>query len=326
MSDSEQRVMFVFPGQGSQYPGMGSDLYRQYAAARRIYDEASEVLDYDMARLSFEDPDGELDLTRFTQPALLTHHMACLEVFRERVAAPINPVAAAGHSLGEYSALVVAGALSFAEGLRLVRHRGELMSEHGEGGMLALPLDVDAAQRLAEKHFCAVASLNLPQQTVVGGAGADLDGLAEEVSALYPRRPAVRLKTEGAFHTYFMVEAACRFRSVLDVSVMAVPRFPVLSNYSGGFHDPDVESIKARLFFQLFNPVDWMGCLRTAMGDAVSTVIEFGGGIGVGEGPGDKRPNLESIIKKAWRALDYSADYVPAINTVTIEAAMVDRA
>ena len=127
MLNNEQNTLYVFPGQGSQYPGMGGDLYTEYAVARQIYARASDVLGYDIAELCFEDPKEQLNLTRFTQPALLTHSIACLEVFRDLTGDRLKPFMAAGHSLGEYSALVAANALSFESALNLVQKRGELM-------------------------------------------------------------------------------------------------------------------------------------------------------------------------------------------------------
>lgn len=317
----EQRIMFVFPGQGSQYRGMGSDLYRDFAVARQVYDRANEVLGLDLRQLSFEDPAGEIGLTRNTQPALLTHEIACLRVFEELTGGRVRPALAAGHSLGEYSALVAAGALAFDDALRLVRRRGELMGEHGEGGMLALTLDVESAKPLADRHYCQVASLNLPDQTVVGGRDADLDALAADLAASLPRKRAIRLATEGAFHTYFMVTAARLFREDLDRTAFAAPALGVLSNYTGKAHDAEPDSIRTRLFFQLFNPVNWVGCLNTAVAAGVGTFVEFGGGLGTGEGPETKRPNLEGIVKKTVKAAGVEASHVPAINTETLRAA-----
>lgn len=318
---TDQRVMFVFPGQGSQYRGMGSDLYGEFATARQVYDQASDVLGFDMCRLSFEDPAGELGLTRNTQPALLVHQVACLRVFGELTGGRLKPALAAGHSLGEYSALVAAGALEFADALRLVRRRGELMGEHGEGGMLALTLDVDTARPLADRHYCQVASCNLPDQTVVGGRDADLDALAADLAERMPRKRAIRLATEGAFHTYFMVSAARLFREDLDRVVFAAPAVGVLSNYTGGLHDPEPASIRTRLFFQLFNPVNWVGCLNTALAGGITTFVEFGGGLGAEEGPAAKRPNLESIIRKTLKAGGVEAQHVAAINCGTLHTA-----
>ncbi|MCB1758435.1 MAG: ACP S-malonyltransferase [Gammaproteobacteria bacterium] len=323
MAESKKNILFIFPGQGSQYPGIGSDLYREFDSARRVYEEASDVLGYDMARLSFEDPEQQINLTRFTQPVLLTHHIACLNVYRELAAVPLQPSAAAGHSLGEYSALVTAGTLSFADALRLVARRGELMGTYGEGEMAALTVDLETARPLADKYLCGIAGLNLPDQTVVGGAGKDLDALAAEMAEVMPRKRAVRLKTEGAFHTYYMVEAARRFREDLDSVAMAEPQIKVLSNYTGGFHDSEPASIKSRLFFQLFHPVNWVGCLQSAIDDGINLFVEFGGGIGEGEGPEEKRPNLEGIIKKFTRREQPKPEYIPAINCATIRAAAV---
>lgn len=318
---SEQRIMFVFPGQGSQYRGMGSDLYRDFAVARQVYTLANEVLGFDLRQLSFEDPAGEIGLTRNTQPALLAHEIACLRVFEELTGGRVRPALAAGHSLGEYSALVAAGALAFDDALRLVRRRGELMGEHGEGGMLALTLDAAGARPLADRHYCQVASLNLPDQTVVGGRDADLDALAADLTASQPRKRAIRLATEGAFHTYFMVTAARLFREDLDRTAFAAPALGVLSNYTGEAHDAEPASIRTRLFFQLFNPVNWVGCLNTAVAAGVTTFVEFGGGLGTGEGPETKRPNLEGIVKKTVRAAGVEASHVAAINTETLRAA-----
>ncbi|MES9955447.1 MAG: ACP S-malonyltransferase [Sedimenticola sp.] len=320
MSDTDQRVIYIFPGQGSQYPGIGSDLCAEFESARRIYEQASDVLGYDMARLSHEDPDDQINLTRFTQPVLLTHHIACLTVYRELAETPLQPVAAAGHSLGEYSALVAAESLSFEDALRLVSKRGELMGTHGEGEMTALTVDLETARPLADKHFCGIAGLNLADQTVVGGASADLDALATEMAEVHPKKRAVRLKTEGAFHTYYMVTAARHFRDELDRVEINAPKLNVLSNYTGGFHQEDAESIKSRLFFQLFHPVNWVGCLQTALDDGINLFVEFGGGIGSGEGPAEKRPNLEGIIKKFTRRTKPKPEYLPAINLASIRA------
>lgn len=315
-----QRIMFIFPGQGSQYQGIGSDIHQHYACAKAIYQRASEVVGYDIAELSFQGPDDKITLTRYTQPILLTHHIACLEVFKELSGGAVQASACAGHSLGEYSALVAADALRFEDALRLVQKRGELMGEHGSGEMLALPLALDEAQSLAEKHFCAVAGCNLKDQTVVGGLADDLDSLSSEVSELYPRKRPVRLKTEGAFHTYYMVKAAQQFRAELDQVDFQLGDTQVLSNYTGTFHAKDAASIRTRLFFQLFHPVLWLNCLQTAFTDGVDQVIEFGGGIGKGTSPAEKRANLESIIKKSQRGTDFNVAYLAAINVDSISA------
>jgi [acyl-carrier-protein] S-malonyltransferase len=314
------KILYVFPGQGSQYRGMGSDLVEAFPVARDLYARASAVVGYDMTELSFRDPRDELNKTRFTQPALLTHEIACLEAFRSLVGDRVRPVLGAGHSLGEYTALVHAGALTFEAALNLVQRRGALMSEFGRGGMLATTLELPVAAALADKHFCGIGGCNLPDQTVVAGESADLDALAAELATLYPNKRGVRLNTEGAFHTYLMVNAAQEFRKVLEQTEFSPLTVDTLSNYTGKLHESASNAIRSRLFFQLFNPVKWVSCMYAAIDAGVDAVIEFGGGIGKGEGPDGKRPNLETIVKKSLKWREHQAQYLPAINAATIRA------
>ena len=318
---NERKVLLVFPGQGSQYRGMGSDICQEYAVARKIYARASDVLDYDVAELSFNDPEEQLNQTRYTQAALLTHSIACLEVFRDLTDDRLKPAMAAGHSLGEYSALVAAKALSFESALKLVQKRGELMGAHGEGEMSAFSLDIDTIRPIAERYHCAVAGCNLPQQTVVGGRSEDLALVEKAVEESGARRRPVRLKTEGAFHTYYMVKAAQYYRPVLDAAEFSPSEVRVLSNFTGGYHESDPVDTKARLFFQLFHPVLWHSNLQTAFGDGIKMIIEFGGGIGTASEPDGKRPNLESMIKKTLRTSDHDAQYLSAINVPSLKQA-----
>jgi [acyl-carrier-protein] S-malonyltransferase len=318
---ADRKVAFIFPGQGSQYRGMGSDIVEAFPVAGEVFDESSDVLGMDMRRLCFEDPNEEIGLTRFTQPALVTHEIACLRAFAELTGGAVEPSLVGGHSLGEYSALVAAGALSFADALRLVAKRGALMSEYGTGGMVATTLDAETAKILADRHYCEIGSCNLPDQTVIAGEDADLDALVEDLKANFPGKRAFRLDTEGAFHTYLMVEAARQFRSTLDGVEFADTQCAVLSNYTGSFHEPGSQAVRSRLFFQLFNPVLWYACLGSAIERDVGTIIEFGGGIGKSPGPDDRRPNLEGIVKKTLKFAGHDAQYVPSINVATIRAA-----
>lgn len=316
---SPTNIAFLFPGQGSQYPGMGKDLFDEFKIVRNTYDEASETLGYDLAKLSFDDPDNQINLTRFTQPVLLTHSIACYRAFAECTDNAISPNLAAGHSLGEYSALVCAHSLSFALALQLVKTRGQLMGDFGEGEMDALMIDLESAESLAEQHYCGIAAANLPSQNVVGGRAADLDALVSTMAEKFPGKRTARLKTEGAFHTYYMVEAAKRFRQVLDLADFKSPQIDVLSNFTGGLHDTDTNAIKSLLFLQLFNPVLWHKNLLTAGRAGVELMIEFGGGLGKGDSAAEKRPNLESIVKKTFRGDDSPPDYRSVINLATLQ-------
>jgi len=320
-----QSLMLVFPGQGAQYAGMGSDLYQSFAAARGVYDQACEALGYDMRELSFKDPNRQIGLTRYTQPALLTHSIACLRVAESLSGSRIAPQAAAGHSLGEYSALVAAGALRFEDALRLVSERGRLMGTHGEGGMLALAMGPEDALALADRHCCQIAGLNLPGQTVVGGTHADLERLAADLAANHPRKRGTPLATEGAFHTYLMVAAARAFREVLNATEFSAPRYPVLSNYTAWPHDPAPDAMRTRLFFQLINPVNWVGCMQWAVDQKAGSFLELGGGIGRGEAPAEKRPNLQGMLRKYCRGCGHEAEIQAVINTPTAEAFAEDQ-
>ena len=302
---------------------MGADLVAEFDAAREIFERASNVAGYDMARVCFEDPDSQLDLTHFTQPALVTHQMACLEAFRSLVAGDrtIVPMLTAGHSLGEYTALVAGGALSFEDALMLVKHRGELMNEFGEGSMLATTLDLPTASVLAAKYYCAIGGRNLPEQTVIAGRDSDLDAVEADMKANYPRKRAFRLNTGGAFHTYLMVDAAQRFRENLADVEFGTIEVDVLSNYTGTLHESSADAIRSRLFFQLFNPVLWYDCMTAAIDSEPDTIVEFGGGIGKGEGASEKRPNLETIVKKSLKTTGHEANYLAAINVATIREA-----
>ncbi len=322
MSVSDKNILFIFPGQGSQYAGIGSDLCEEYSAARAVYDQAGEVLGYDIAELSFRDPDDRINLTRFTQPVLLTHSIACLQVFRELTGDRLKPALAAGHSLGEYSALVAAGMLTFESALKLVQQRGDLMGAYGEGEMSAFPLNVDAVRPIAERHFCAIAGCNLPEQTVIGGRAEDLEKVEHEVQEQFERARATRLKTEGAFHTYYMVEAARNYRAVLETAEFAGSETGVLSNFTGKIHDSEPASIRAGLFFQLFHPVLWHANMQTAFERGIDLVFEFGGGIGPASEPGGKRPNLQGMIKRILRASGHAAGYQAVINSATLSAAV----
>lgn len=309
----------MFPGQGAQYNGIGSDLIKSFPAAAEIYDAASSALGYDMVRLCDPESSTNINLTINAQPVLLTHSIACLTIFQEQKAANLNATYACGHSLGEYSALVMAESLKFESALKLVLKRGELMGKYGEGEMVAVPLNRTALEELTARHHCAVAACNLPEQTVIGGSSEDLDEFMEDLQHHYPQKSAIRLKTEGAFHTYYMVRAAREFRPYLEQTEFKTPKISVTSNYTGGFHAEDVKEIRANLFFQLFHPVMYHENLMTIANEGVDAVIEFGGGLGAGNDPASKRPNLAGTIMRAYRRLENRPKYHSVINIQSLE-------
>jgi [acyl-carrier-protein] S-malonyltransferase len=187
--------------------------------------------------------------------------------------------------------------------------------------MLATTLELEPAWELADKHYCGIGGCNLPDQTVIAGDGADLDALAEDLAKTHPGKRGVRLNTEGAFHTYFMITAALMFRGTLRSTQFDEIKVEVLSNYTGKPHINDPDAIRSRLFFQLFHAVRWVACMNAAIDAGVDTIVELGGGIGKGDTPDDKRPNLESIVKKSLKWRQREAQYLPAINAGGIRAA-----
>ncbi len=316
------RTLLLFPGQGAQYPGIGSDLIREFPIAREIYSDASDILSYDLATLCNDAESGAINLTKFTQPVLLVHSYICLRLFQQHlgVSVSIDAFAAGGHSLGEYSALVAADALSFEDALRLVSKRGECMGEHGGGEMLALSLTEDDLKPFIEAGNCEIAALNLPEQTVVGGWPDDLDQLTANIDKKFPGKGGVRLKTEGAFHTSHMYPAAQKFLPFLEETHMRAPKLQVASNTTGTFHSPDIDSIRENLYLQLFKPVRWSDNLKTIANAGVERIIEFGGGLGKGETPSDKRPNLQGMILRTFRRANPKPAYHAVINVETLEA------
>lgn len=319
MTDSQNPTLFVFPGQGTQYVGMARDLLNDFAEARAVYAEAADILGYDLAALSTAGPAEQLDQTLFTQPAIFVHGHACLTVLRAIAGAAATPGAAAGHSIGEYNALVAADALGFADALRLVEARASAMQAHGRGGMIALRADRDAARRLARRFYCAVAVLNSDRQTVVGGEAADLDRLSAHCTDV-ERTVHTRLVTSGAFHTHLMIGAAEAFRAALDAAPFRPPVVPVLANSTGDFHAQDADSLRSSLFFQVFEPVDWMGCMTRALEAGYTRVVELGGGGGEGDDPATKRPRLESVTRSLMKSAGVKGARLHGINVASLRA------
>lgn len=274
MSDA---IGFLFPGQGSQFVGMGADLYAKFPAARDVYDRAEQVLELPIKKLSFEGPDDELRQTRYTQPAILTHSLAALAALPR-----LSPILAAGHSLGEYSALFAAGALDFDSVMRLVKRRGALMYAEGEKnpGTMAAIIGMEAAaveQLCAEVSGVVVpANYNEPKQTVVSGeipAVKQVVELAKSRGAL----KAVLLPVSGAFHSPLLKESAAEFADYLGGFEIRIPTFPVIANVTG---QPvtAADQIRDCLGRQLISPVRWVATMASAKTLGAGKFLEIGPG------------------------------------------------
>lgn len=260
-------VVLLFPGQGSQKPGMGKDLADAFAAAGEVFASADDALGSPLSQLMFEGPADTLTLTHNAQPALLAHGAAVWAVVRERLQGRVR--AAAGHSLGEFTAYHAAGALELGAALRLVRRRGELMYETGverPGAMAALlgelsePADA-LCERASSAGLVVPANYNAPEQTVISGEVAGVEqamALAKEAGA----KRAVRLPVSGAFHSPLMTPARNGLAAALETSGFGTPAFPVVSNVTA---QPVTEAAEARrlLLEQLTAPVRWTEVVRT---------------------------------------------------------------
>ncbi len=274
-------LAFVFPGQGSQAVGMGRGFYDASAAAKALYGEASEALGLDLARLCFEGPEAELQLTANTQPAILTASVAAAAVLAER---GLAPAIAAGHSLGEYSALVVAGALSFADAVRVVRRRGELMQEAvpvGTGAMAALMgLDLAAVEQVcrdaAGGEVVSVANINSPVQIVIAGHRAAVEravALARERGG----KKSVLLPVSAPFHSPLMRPAAERLAAELGKVRVSPPKIPVVRNVDAGLTTAAADVVPS-LVRQVASPVKWAECVGRMVREGATTFVEVGPG------------------------------------------------
>ncbi|WP_336154685.1 ACP S-malonyltransferase [Bacillus sp. 204(2023)] len=290
------KIAFLFPGQGSQFIGMGKELYEQVPAAKRLFDEADETLETKLSSLIFEGDAEELTLTYNAQPALLTTSIAVLEKFKE---SGITPDFTAGHSLGEYSALVAAGAMSFKDAVYTVRKRGEFMNEAvpaGEGAMAAiLGMDAEALKQVTDKvteegNLVQLANLNCPGQIVISGTAKGVE-LASELAKENGAKRAIPLEVSGPFHSELMKPAAEKLKEVLDACDIKDADIPVISNVSADVMT-DKADIKEKLIEQLYSPVRFEESINKLIAEGVTTFIEIG--------PGKV---LSGLVKKVNRRL-----------------------
>ena len=275
------KVAFVFPGQASQYSGMGKELAEKYPVARAVFDEADKALGFSVSKLCFEGTEDDLKLTANTQPAILTVSVAAGRVLAEK---GIAPDFVAGHSLGEYSALVAAGSVKFADAVKLVHRRGTYMQEAvpaGQGAMAAImglsPAVVqDACKRAAEGEICSPANLNSPEQTVISGHAGAVKRAVEIASQLGAKRSMV-LPVSAPFHSALMMPAQEKLQKDLNAAEFEDLQVPLVTNVDADSIRQGEEA-RSALIRQVTMPVRWEESMRMLLDEGVNTFVEVGPG------------------------------------------------
>ncbi|WP_098747119.1 ACP S-malonyltransferase [Paenibacillus sp. EZ-K15] len=307
------KTAFIFPGQGAQSVGMGKDAYDAVPAVRDLFLAADDQLGFPLSSIIFNGPDEDLKQTVNTQPALLTTSMAYLEAIRGK---GIEPDYVAGHSLGEYSALVCAGVLSFEEAVSIVRARGEYMEAAvpgGQGAMAAvLGADREALSELcksitAEGHVVELANMNCPGQIVISGSAQGVAAAAERVKEAGGKR-AIPLEVSGPFHSTLMKEAADRLAGKLEQAAFNTPSVPVVANVTARSVE-DAAAIRGLLVEQVYSPVLWHDSVEWMIAQGVDTFVEIG--------PGSVLSGLIKKIDKSVKVINVnSLDSVSSLETV----------
>ena len=277
----EIKVAYVFPGQESKIVGMGLDLYVHYASARDVFDEVDKTLGFSLSRLCFEGPDEDLRHTTNVQPAVLTTSIACLKAAQEVSSDGLPPPTfVAGHGIGAYTALVVAGTLSLSDAVRLVRERGRLMNEAGQrtpGGMLSMSgLDMETVRDICLSAGTEIAYIDAPDQITISGTQENLTRARRLVQIKGARR-IIPLRASGPFYSPLMEPAIQRLRNAIAEFTFNKPSVPVVANVTA---QPltDLEAIKEELVSQIVHTIKWQQSIENMIARGITTFFEMGPG------------------------------------------------
>jgi len=276
-----KQTAFIFPGQGSQYVGMGKEFYDNFRVAKEVFDEADDSLHFSISSLCFQGPEEGLKLTENTQPAILTTSIAALRILQSEKG--ISPQLTAGHSLGEYSALVASGALSFSDAVQTVRLRGRFMQEAvpvGEGAMAAiLGMEREQVERLCEEasagEVLTPANFNCPGQIVIAGDSKAIERAIEKVKQ--EGKKAILLPVSAPFHSPLMKPAGERLEKALEGIIVRDLKVPVVTNVEAEINRSK-ERVKGLLVAQVSSPVRWEESIRRMIEDRIEQVLEIGPG------------------------------------------------
>lgn len=306
------KLAFLFPGQNSQYAGMGRDLAEKYPVARQTFEEADDALGFPISKLCFDGPDDQLKLTEFQQPAICTVSVAALRVLAEK---GVAPAFVAGHSLGEYAANVAAGSLRFADAVRTVRQRGKFMQEavpHGQGAMAAvLGLSSEETARACDdaaaetQNIVSAANFNSPEQTVISGEAPAVERaalLAKERGA----KRVVMLQVSAPFHCALMQPAQDRLAELLRGTEFAAPRSPVAVNVDARLVT-DAAQLRDALIRQVTGAVRWLESMRLLIAQGTTAFVEVGPG---------------KVLGGLMRQIDRGQTYVNVEDEASLEKAL----
>ncbi len=274
-----EKTAFLFTGQGSQYTGMGKDLYESFPESKAIFDQACDVLKMDLRKLCFEGPDTALKPTNVSQPAIVTMTIAAFEAFKKNHPG-VSASFCAGLSLGEYTALIASGVFSFKDGIMLIKKRGEIMEEAAKqnpGKMAAIiDLPYDKIEEICKNTRAQIANINCPGQIVITGTVDAVNNASRECSQAGAKR-VIALDVSGGFHSSLMFDASDKLRVALETIHVNDAQIPVIGNYRA---QPQHKAnlIKSNLIRQMYSPVLWEESMRFLMDQAVTRFVEFGPG------------------------------------------------
>lgn len=293
-------VAYLFPGQGAQYVGMGKDFYDAYPQAKEIFRAADRVLGFSLSKICFEGSAEDLIKTKYAQPAILTVSIALLRTLEDKFKDKLHPLATAGLSLGEVTALVAAGSISFEDAVYLVKRRGEFMDEaaaQNPGGMVSiLGLERPLVDKIAKESGSELANLNCPGQIVISGKKDNIlkaVDLANKAGA----KKAVTLEVSGPFHSSLMKPASIKLKDILDKIKITAPKIPMVSNVTANFENT-TEEIYQNLSCQMHRPALWEDSIRLMAKQGIKTYLEIGPG---------------KVIKGLLRRID------PSLEVINIE-------